>query len=376
MSSVAVRLARHLRVSAPTSSSSLGLQKNSNICCYSTNSLDSDIDEVKNDDVEGGFDKFLGNKPEMLPQGVDPRRGWAFRGVHKAIICGKIGQAPVQKILRNGRTITIFTVGTGGLFDQRIVGAKDLPKPAQWHRICVHNEPLGAYAVQQLAKNSCVYVEGEIETRVYNDSINGEVKSIPEICVRRDGRIRLVRAGESVNSISFDDLRKLFFSFQIHECETRRGIALKFLTKISMFLGDCHGGNYFTTSPFTIFEALSLYVTLEPLIVLSLSQIVKRIIRAKERGMGEFRPSYDYELESGRDPKSLKKRLPPTVYKKRKDSSSSHSSLKSWWNDPETKRKKRVAKYKLYAMEGKVKSSLKKSVKWMKKKYSRIVHGI
>lgn len=35
--------------------------------------------------------------------------------------------------------------------------------------------------------SSSVYVEGDIETRVYNDSINGEVKSIPEICIRRDG---------------------------------------------------------------------------------------------------------------------------------------------------------------------------------------------
>lgn len=70
----------------------------------------------------------------------------------QAIICGKVGQAPVQKNLRNGRMVTIFTVGTGGMFDQRIVGAKDLPKPAQWHRIAVHNEQLGAYAVQQLVK--------------------------------------------------------------------------------------------------------------------------------------------------------------------------------------------------------------------------------
>lgn len=38
------------------------------------------------------------------------------------------------------------------MFDQRIVGTKDLPKPAQWHRIAVHNEPLGAYVVQQLVK--------------------------------------------------------------------------------------------------------------------------------------------------------------------------------------------------------------------------------
>lgn len=35
--------------------------------------------------------------------------------------------------------------------------------------------------------SSSVYVEGDIETRVYNDSITGEVKNISEICIRRDG---------------------------------------------------------------------------------------------------------------------------------------------------------------------------------------------
>lgn len=70
----------------------------------------------------------------------------------QAIICGRVKDAPVQKILRNGRTVTIFSVGTGGMFDQRLVGVENLPKPAQWHRIAVHNESLGVYAVQQLAK--------------------------------------------------------------------------------------------------------------------------------------------------------------------------------------------------------------------------------
>lgn len=63
--------------------------------------------------------------------------------------------------------VTIFTVGTGGMFDQRIVGAKDLPKPAQWHRIAVHNESLGAYAVQQLVKK---YVGNRLRT--LNSSFN------------------------------------------------------------------------------------------------------------------------------------------------------------------------------------------------------------
>lgn len=35
--------------------------------------------------------------------------------------------------------------------------------------------------------SSSVFVEGTIETRVYNDSITGQVRHIPEITVRREG---------------------------------------------------------------------------------------------------------------------------------------------------------------------------------------------
>ncbi|KAG6645947.1 single-stranded DNA-binding protein, mitochondrial-like isoform X1 [Carya illinoinensis] len=222
MSSLAVRFAKIMRLSnstTPSSSLVVRVQRSSK-SWYSTMPFDSDNDDQKKNDVEEDFDNFLGNKAEELQaEGVDPRRGPSFRGVYKAIICGKVGQAPVQKNLRNGRTVTIFTVGTGGMFDQRILGAKDLSKPAQWHRIAVHNEPLGAYAVQQLVKNSSVYVEGDIETRVYNDRINGEVKNIPEICVRQNGKIRLLKTGESLSSISFDDLLKCYG--QLHKNENK-----------------------------------------------------------------------------------------------------------------------------------------------------------
>ncbi|XP_050380298.1 single-stranded DNA-binding protein, mitochondrial [Argentina anserina] len=211
MSSVAAKLSKFIRVSVPstqTSSLAVGGQRSSKLW-YSSSSTDSDTDDSKKVGPEEEIDEFLGglNKVNMQAQRVDPKRGWGFRGVHKAIICGVVGQSPVQKILRNGRTVTIFTVGTGGMFDQRLVG-KDLPRPAQWHRVAVHNDALGAYAVKQFVKNSSVYVEGDIETRVYNDSINGEVKNIPEICIRQDGKIRLIKSGESTSSMCLDDLRE------------------------------------------------------------------------------------------------------------------------------------------------------------------------
>jgi len=59
--------------------------------------------------------------------------------------------------------------------------------------------------------SAAVYVEGDIETRVYNDRINDQVKNIPEICLRRDGKIRLLQSGESDVSKSLDELREGLF---------------------------------------------------------------------------------------------------------------------------------------------------------------------
>ncbi|KAI5672779.1 hypothetical protein M9H77_13143 [Catharanthus roseus] len=39
-------------------------------------------------------------------------------------------------------------------------------------------------------------------------------------------------------------------------------------------------------------------------------------------------------------------------------------------DDPEVKRRKRVASYNMYTMEGKLKSSLRNSFKWIKSKFT------
>ncbi|CAA3020709.1 Hypothetical predicted protein [Olea europaea subsp. europaea] len=54
----------------------------------------------------------------------------------------------------------------------------------------------------------------------------------------------------------------------------------------------------------------------------------------------------------------------------------SYSSSKSWsFNDPELQRKKRIASYRAYSMEGKMKGSFKKSFSWIKETCNHVVHG-
>lgn len=53
------------------------------------------------------------------------------------------------------------------------------------------------------------------------------------------------------------------------------------------------------------------------------------------------------------------------------------STSKTWSfiNDPELQRKKRVAGYKAYSVETKMKGSMRKSFRWIKNTYTQVIHG-
>ncbi|WVZ05823.1 hypothetical protein V8G54_019169 [Vigna mungo] len=54
----------------------------------------------------------------------------------------------------------------------------------------------------------------------------------------------------------------------------------------------------------------------------------------------------------------------------------SKSKSSWWWNEAERKRKRRVAKYKYYATEAKIKHSFKKGLRWFKIKCIKIVTSL
>ncbi|XP_047944011.1 uncharacterized protein LOC125190688 [Salvia hispanica] len=62
--------------------------------------------------------------------------------------------------------------------------------------------------------------------------------------------------------------------------------------------------------------------------------------------------------------------------KLKKGKSTGGSMSKSWsFSDPEVQRKKRVASYKAYTVEGKVKGSFRRSFRWIKDRCTLLIHG-
>ncbi|KAK8948451.1 hypothetical protein KSP39_PZI005828 [Platanthera zijinensis] len=60
---------------------------------------------------------------------------------------------------------------------------------------------------------------------------------------------------------------------------------------------------------------------------------------------------------------------------KLKKAKSVSSSKGGWLSDPELQRKKRVAGYKVYSVEGKVKGSFRKGFRWLKNRYTHVMYG-
>ncbi|CAO2208433.1 unnamed protein product [Urochloa humidicola] len=85
-------------------------------------------------------------------------------------------------------------------------------------------------------------------------------------------------------------------------------------------------------------------------------------------GMGMSSYSYQYEYGGGA--------VGPAAAADG-DLKRSKSSKRRWLalGDPDMERKRRVASYKAYAVEGKVKGSFRKSFKWIKDRYLHLVYG-
>ncbi|KAK9996390.1 hypothetical protein SO802_021076 [Lithocarpus litseifolius] len=70
-------------------------------------------------------------------------------GIYKAILVGQVGQKPLQKTLKSGRTVTMFSLGTGGIRNNRRPLDNEDPREyanrcaVQWHRVSVYPDRLG-----------------------------------------------------------------------------------------------------------------------------------------------------------------------------------------------------------------------------------------
>src|SRR5579859_3613661 len=102
--------------------------------------------------------------------------------VNKVILIGNLGADPEIRRTQDGRPVANLRVATSESWKDKNTGERR--EKTEWHNIVVYNDNIGRVVEQYCKKGSKVYVEGQIQTRKYNDA-SGAEKYITEIVLQR-----------------------------------------------------------------------------------------------------------------------------------------------------------------------------------------------
>ena len=102
--------------------------------------------------------------------------------VNKVIIVGNLGRDPEVRTFPTGGKVVNLNIATSENWRDKATGERK--ERTEWHRVAIFNEALGKVAEQYLKKGSTVYIEGQLETRKWQDQ-SGADRFTTEIVLRQ-----------------------------------------------------------------------------------------------------------------------------------------------------------------------------------------------
>ncbi len=102
--------------------------------------------------------------------------------VNKVILIGNLGKDPEVRRLPSGDQVVSFTVATSETWRDKTSGERK--ERTEWHNVSIFNENLGKIAEQYCKKGTKVYLEGQLQTRKWQDQ-SGNDRYTTEVVLQR-----------------------------------------------------------------------------------------------------------------------------------------------------------------------------------------------
>ena len=102
--------------------------------------------------------------------------------VNKVMLIGNLGRDPEIKTMQNGGKVCNLSVATSENWKDKNSGERK--EKTEWHRVVVFNENIIRVCESYLKKGAKVYVEGQLETRKWQDA-SGQDKYSTEVVLRQ-----------------------------------------------------------------------------------------------------------------------------------------------------------------------------------------------
>lgn len=119
--------------------------------------------------------------------------------VNKVILVGNLGADPEVRNTQDGRPIVNLRIATSERWRDKNSGEQR--EKTEWHRVVIFSEGLCRVAEQYLRKGSTVYIEGQLQTRKWQDQ-DGNDRYSTEIVLQGFNSTLTMLGGRSDNNDS------------------------------------------------------------------------------------------------------------------------------------------------------------------------------
>ncbi len=102
--------------------------------------------------------------------------------VNKVILVGNLGRDPEVRFIQDGSKVANLSVATSETWRDKQTGERR--EKTEWHRVTIWNQNLAEVAEKYLRKGSKVYLEGQLQTRKWQDQ-SGQDRYSTEVVLSR-----------------------------------------------------------------------------------------------------------------------------------------------------------------------------------------------
>jgi len=101
--------------------------------------------------------------------------------LNKVLLIGRLGNDPEIRTTQDGRSVVSFSLATSDTWRDK--NTNERKERTEWHRIVIFNEGLSKVVEQYVKKGSRVYLEGQLQTRKWQDQ-SGQERYTTEIVLQ------------------------------------------------------------------------------------------------------------------------------------------------------------------------------------------------
>lgn len=124
----------------------------------------------------------------------------ANRGINKVILVGNLGQDPEVRYMPNGSAVANFSVATSESWKDKQTGENR--DRTEWHRVVVFGK-LAEIAGEYIKKGTQVYLEGQLQTRKWQDQTGNDRYTTEVVVNPIGGTLQIL--GSRNSGENFDD---------------------------------------------------------------------------------------------------------------------------------------------------------------------------